>query len=65
MYGVHADGSLVRGDIHHEPWQLRDVDVDVTHASVLAVAGVAGDRKPDHIAYSDFTKNYVSPMLRI
>ena len=42
MYGVHADCSLVRGDIQHSPWQLRDVDVDLTHGSVLAVAGVAG-----------------------
>ena len=65
MYGVHADGSLVRGDIHHDPWQLRDVEIEIENASVLAPTGVAGDRRPDHVAYSDETTNFVSPMLRI
>ncbi len=65
MYGVHADGSLVRGDIHHAPWELRDVEVQIDNASVLVPTGVAGDRPPDHVAYSDETKNFVSPMLRV
>jgi len=39
MYGVTADGSLVRGDIRHAPWRLRAAELDLDLDTVLASVG--------------------------
>ena len=65
MYGSHPDGTLVRGDIRHAPWLLRDVELELPDHGVVRAAGLPIDRPPDHVAYSDATDNVVWPMVRV
>ena len=39
LYTVHA-GCVYRGDVHHEPWPLRDAAAEISINSVATAAGV-------------------------
>jgi uncharacterized protein YqjF (DUF2071 family) len=40
LYEVLANGKVLRGDIHHEPWPLQVAEAEIRHNSVPAAYGI-------------------------
>lgn len=51
LYVVRG-GRVLRGDVHHLPWPLHDLTVDVTENTMTAPLGFATPGPPVHAAFS-------------
>lgn len=49
---VSRRGRVLRGEVHHLPWPLRDVQVDVTENTMTSPLGFATPGPPAHAMYS-------------
>ncbi len=63
MYALDHAGHLRRGDIRHDPWQLRRADADIALGTVAQAAGLPVPPDPEVVLYSDATDNVVWPMV--
>ncbi len=52
LYAATPSGRLLRARVAHEPWPLREADVEVCHDRLTTAAGYdLADRPPDHVRY--------------
>lgn len=63
LYCQNRRGDLFRGNIHHAPWSLSDVDVDFRQNS-MCDPFVTGDRHPD-MAYASELPVVIYPLEKI
>jgi uncharacterized protein len=64
MYVTGWGGRLLRGVIHHSPWELRQVDVEIEEDSVLTADGFPGLGPPDRAFFSSGTRSVVWSLER-
>lgn len=63
LFAAKRDGSLMTGQVHHEPYQLRQVlRVDSQESLTKAMGCECTRALPDHTAFSDGVKVRVSPL---
>jgi uncharacterized protein len=63
LFAARRDGSIMTGQVHHEPYQLRSVDqVEVRQSLTNAGGCHSCGSQPDHVAFSDGVKVRVSPL---
>jgi uncharacterized protein YqjF (DUF2071 family) len=56
LYTTNSQGQLFRGEIHHQPWRIRDAQAIVRHNSMTEGLGLdLGDQKP-LLHYAEETK---------
>ena len=64
MFSVKRSGTLLRGDISHDPWQVQDVDARVGRNTMLQAVGLRPLDAPT-VAYSPGTTAVAWPMHRV
>jgi hypothetical protein len=67
LFAQHRNGSLMTGQVHHEPYRLRPVQSLEVRQTLTAGMGclVSAQQPPDHVVYSDGVDVRVSPLTRI
>ncbi|MFN9720147.1 MAG: YqjF family protein [Planctomycetota bacterium] len=63
LFAAKQDGSLMTGQVHHKPYQLRRiVQLDCSETLTRAMGCECAATAPDHAAFSDGVKVRVSPL---
>lgn len=53
LYTTAPDGRLLRGQVHHPPYPLREARLTRCRESLLRAAGIEPRTGPEHVLYSD------------
>jgi uncharacterized protein YqjF (DUF2071 family) len=53
------DGTIVRGEVHHGPWQLQPAEVALHTNTMVDWLGLAIDSPPDHVRFARFQDVYL------
>jgi uncharacterized protein YqjF (DUF2071 family) len=53
LYATAHNGSLLRGQVHHVPYPLREASVETCDDSLIRAAGIPISTPPDHVLFSD------------
>ncbi len=66
MFVQLDDGIVLRGDIHHPPWQIQTVEATIEQNTIPQAGGLDVDpRAPDRIAYAERTDTLCWPMIPV
>lgn len=62
---VSNPGRLLRGQVHHTPYQYRSVELQDCRESLLKAAGITTSSPPEHIAYSPGVDVDIFPLVPV
>jgi uncharacterized protein len=66
LYTEHPTGGLLRLEVHHPPWRLREARVEVLDDGLVAAAGYRDmDRAPVHVRAAEPVDVLVGPPRRV
>ncbi len=52
LYTLNRRGEIVRGEVHHPPWPLREAEVEIDHNDLFAAAGLTPPTEKPHGLFS-------------
>lgn len=65
LYTTSASGRLWRGQVHHQPYPLRSVELISVRQTLLDAAGLATTQPPDHMLFSPGVQVEIFPLKSV
>jgi uncharacterized protein YqjF (DUF2071 family) len=65
LYTADRQGRLLRGQVHHRPYSLREATVEIREESILAAAGLTRSGSPAHVCFSPGVDVEIFPLGRV
>ena len=62
LYSKRADGTLLRGQVHHRPYPLRAARVTEFRDSLLPAVGLHPPGEPEHVVFSEGVRVEIFPI---